>query len=377
MDEINKTNRVQELKQIELEFDIIIQKDRRNWLRVAKLLETIEQKGLYNVRARSFTEYVKDLAKRSGINVSTLWRARSGARIYMDIKGIPTLDEIREGEVKTTPEQLEMYSKVRTIAPESIVQEVKEKMLDGQGMRHELKELWQIYRPLKGGKTERGRKPKDYYESGMVKDEQQQFEVPYSMQSSSVNKSIKDQTYVQLMRDYRKMQRFHLNSEDITEANIINALRTRRWISLTLDQYEISRYSSFVNFNILGDEARGKVDLIGIVRKNKEDKNKLPLLFGVSDLAYLDKVQSDQLMMEQATFFHYYYVAVPMIEEHIRKALQEVDPNIGIIAVGEKLEEDTKHELKIVRKSPFRQIETSKHLLIMSKLAIRSLAWDD
>lgn len=368
--------KIQELQQIEIEFDIIIQKDRRNWLRVAKLLDKIEQKELYQVKARSFTVYVKDLAKRSGINVSTLWRARSGARIYMEMNKIPSIDNIEDNSVNTTPEQLEMYSKVRTIAPEDIVQEVKEKMLKGEGMRHELKELWKIYRPLKGGKTERGRKSRDYFQEERDITPIKQFSVPYSLSETNLNQSIKEDSYVQLARDMKKMERFQLSSEDLAEANIINALRTRRWVSLTLDQYEINRYTSFANFPLDEQEDRKKIDLLALVRKDKEDKGKQPLIFGVSDIAYLDKVEDPALLLYLAQYCNYYYVAVPMIEQHIRKALKVYPKEIGIIVVGDKLEEDTKHELKIVRKSPFRDIEPKKHLELYGKMIVKALDWD-
>ncbi|GAA4852245.1 hypothetical protein [Algivirga pacifica] len=371
MDEHKKMLRA--LKQVELEFDIIIQKDRRNWLKVAKLLDTIEKQELYKVKARSFTEYVRELSKKSGVNISTLWRARSGARVFMEINNIPAIEEIDERTVKTTPEQLEMFGKVRTIAPEGIVENVKERLLKGEGMRHELKELWKIYRPLKGGQTERGRKPK-------VEEEEPapQYEVPFSAKAVKVNKSIEENRYVQLMKDYQKMQRFHISDEDITEANIINALRTRRWVSLTLDQYEINKFNSFVNFFVDEHAVKNEegMDLLALVRKDVEDKGKLPLVFGVTDVAHLDNLESFEAIQRNATFCNYYYVAVPMYHEHLKKALEILDESIGIIAVGEELQEDTKHELKIVRRSPYHEIEVEKKIQLFSSVSLRALGWD-
>lgn len=236
-----------ELTQIELEFRLLIQKDRKNWIRIAKLLNRIEEAHLYKIKARSFTEYVKILAGENSINVSTLWRARSGARIYMELKGEGDLDTLHEKEVKTTPEQLETFSKVRTIAPESLVLSLQERILQGENIRDELKNIWNIYKPLKNGKTERGRR---------------KFSI-----SMSDTQQVHDQHTLALADSYKRI-RYHVTTAEYTSAGIINSLRKDdTWIREVFPTEQI-KYNSFQDFSLKTGET-DVFDYLCVVR-NKD-----------------------------------------------------------------------------------------------------------
>ncbi|NLR92441.1 hypothetical protein [Flammeovirga agarivorans] len=362
-----------ELEQIELEFEILIQKDRRNWLRVAKLLDRIESAELYKLRARSFTEYVKSLAQKNGINISTLWRARSGAKLYMEILGYSDITEMDESIVKTTPEQLETFSKVRTIAPSRIVEEVKNKMIEGANMRHELRELWNIYRPLKGGKTERGRK-KDEPIALDDKANKKQFVVPYDMPSSKKNEHVKTNTMDKYWEDLKKMEKYKLSSENVARANIINALRSEQWLARTFNVDFTSKFEHLIAFQLA---AFTEINILSLVRPKKESAER-PQVVGVEVITELSDFQKNrQKIIKKSAYCDYFYIGIPLNTEYIDAAQNFISKyeNIGIICVSDQIDEDTKHEWKIVELAKKTPLTIQNEYIIMQKCMERLLGW--
>lgn len=361
------------LEQIELEFEILIQKDRRNWLRVAKLLDQIESQHLYKLRSRSFTEYVKNLALKNRINISTLWRARSGAKLYLEILDLDHLDQLDESVVKTTPEQLETFSKVRTIAPNKIVEDVKEKMIRGENMRHELRELWQIYRPLKGGKTERGRKKEEPLQIA-DKRNKSQFALPYQLKDTVKNENIQKDTVDSYWKDLKKMEKYQLSSENLARANILNALRSEQWIARTLGIDFCSNHEHLVTFEI--QIPTKVIDLLTIAKPEKIYK-KRPIFIGSEIITELEDFKKNRnKILNKHTFCDYFYLAIPMNTEYITKAEQFCEnTNIGIICVGDHLANDTKHICKVQKLSTLDESTSNHEYIMMQKIIDRLLGW--
>lgn len=363
------------LEQIELEFEILIQKDRRNWLRVAKLLDQIESQKLYTLRSRSFTEYVKNLAQKNRINISTLWRARSGAKLYLEILDLKSLDELDESFVKTTPEQLETFSKVRTIAPAKIVDDVKNKMINGENMRHELKELWQIYRPLKGGKTERGRKK----ETPLVIDDKKsksQFVLPYALKETVQNENVKGNTVDKYWEDLKKMEKYKLSSENLARANILNALRSDQWIARTLEVDFCSSYEHLVSYNI---QTNKSIDLLTLAKPTANYK-KRPVFIGTEIITDLDSFKKEKKnILWKSKFCDYFYIAIPINQDYIDLAenLRSEISHLGIICVSDHLSNDTKHICKILEKGLPKIMEDNYEYIMMQKVLERLLGWNN
>ncbi|MBB3696397.1 hypothetical protein KMW28_10590 [Flammeovirga yaeyamensis] len=361
-----------QLEQIELEFEILIQKDRRNWLRVAKLLDKIEVNQLYKLRSRSFTEYVKELARKNGINISTLWRARSGAKLYAELLGVHDVDKMDEAKVKTTPEQLETFSKVRTIAPQRIVDEVKDKMISGENMRHELRELWNIYRPLKGGKTERGRKRSE--ETPIAADKSKsQFVVPYDLKDSSKNEHVKANSLDKYWEDLKKMEKYQVSSENVARANIINALRSEQWLARTFKEDFTFKHEHLISFRL---GAYTEIDILSVCKPNKMTKER-PQFIGVEVVTNLeDFAKSKSKIITKAQYCDYFYFAVPLNQQYIdhMKEFCEGKP-YGIICVSDELNDENKHDWKILKSTENLQISPQNEYIIMQKCIERILGW--
>lgn len=372
---MNISNRKFELQLIEEELNYLIKNDRKNWIRTAKLLFRIEQEKLYEVRAVSFTRYVVQLAEQNKINVSTLWRAKTAANVYAELLGYENIKEIKEEKVKTTPEQLETYKKIKTIAPEKIVEEIKNKLIEGEGIRNELHAVWKTYRPLKKGKTERGRKSNKQNIEVLVSVDQ--YHLPFDDEEVMINKEIEDENYGYLLKDIQKLEKYNLSTEDLTIGNIKNALRGRKWISLALGKYNLCQFNSFydISFKDYEKNIRYKFDYIGFIKKDKKI-NSFPILVGVVVNTNPTSHILQKKIKVQFPFFNCFYVAIPLKDEIIRKALENIPESTGIIAIGKEIEGGTRHELKMVRKSKLTSsIEEKNRAILFQKLLENKLGW--
>ena len=313
--------------------------------------------------------------------MSTLWRAKSAAAVYMEVCGLTEVMLLSEGAIQATPEQLELYGKVRTIAPEKIVKELKEKILAGENVRNELKALWQTYRPLKQGKTERGRKRHIEIEYQIPENEQQQFRVPFSPIEMDINVLIEGERYSEEKLDEQKRSKYFLTKEEVLRANIANALRSDDWYSYTLKATHIGNYASFqyiqpgIIQNIPVQEQGNVIDIVGIAQATEKeiDDNK-PYLFGASIATNIAKLSSDSYLIKNAQYCHYYYLAIPMRDEFIEKASRQINRRIGIIAVEDDVHE-SKHQIRIVRRARLNEIDPEKYNQVLMELLAESLGW--
>lgn len=208
------------LEELEGQLKQIIAKDKKNWIGIAQRLLRIEQDELYLYRCPSWSRYLTSLAVECRVHVSTLWRARSAAITYMEISGKNSITDLSQHRVPVTGEQLEMLKKVKSIAPEKIVASVQEKLLAGEPLRNDLKTLWDTYKPLKKGKTERGRKQK--IPSDLVlAPAWGEIELPPTGQDDQLAAFLADQA---------KRMKYQVTGEEADIANIRNALTSVGWL---------------------------------------------------------------------------------------------------------------------------------------------------
>lgn len=363
--------KIAQLEDIENELYALIQQSKRNWIRTAILLILIEEKELYRIKATSVTQYVQNLAKINQVNISTLWRAKSALKLYMEIRNIKSIEDLKEQEVKATPEQLETFSKVRTIAPNQIIEEIKERMLNGEKVRHELKEIWKTYSPLKQGKTERGRKPKSEIELPVNPD---QFVVPFNKAAEKTNVSIEKNKYRHEVHDELTMQKYQLTSEQMDAANIVNALRAKFWASETIKN-PVRNYQIFhqVPIRLSSQEKTNKVDLMALV-KGKYHQNDYPLIFGVSLVIKNEELEDLKPVLQNASFCNYYYLAVPKNKKLIQIAKNVLQSNIGLLTISDEIEKG-KHEIKILKKAKQNLIDGLLLGEVFSQLMMKTLKW--
>ena len=261
--------------------------------------------------------------------------------------------------------------------------ELKERMLKGEPIRHELKSLWATYKPLKQGKTERGRKSKLYEEYTLSMIDKDQFKVPFSLFDADINSAISESEYPEIILDQKKRNKYHTTEASETATNIANALRAPEWLAYTLKQTFVARHQSFrrVTPGKLGGltiQNQGNIiDTISIVRQRGETEATSPLpplIFGASIKPTVSSLISDTTVRENASYCNYYYVAIPMNEDMILDTVKHFDRSIGIIAIGKELN-NTKHELKVVRSARFNQIDSTLKNSILTELLLTNMNW--
>ena len=120
-------------------------------------LEKIEHDSLFLERAKSFSQYVRQLAEQFQVHESNLWRIKKAGEYYLKLHDTNDVQVIEKA--KTTPEQVEILSKISTAAPPEVVQSLEKRMVDGQNDTPRAKRRMANLPSLKEGRTERGRKP--------------------------------------------------------------------------------------------------------------------------------------------------------------------------------------------------------------------------
>ncbi|MDW7692414.1 hypothetical protein R9C00_13240 [Flammeovirgaceae bacterium SG7u.111] len=351
---MNILKRLNLLEQIERELAKTLKDDKKNWVKTARLLYKIENENLYELKAKSYTQYVKQLATINHINVSTLWRAKTAAGTYMELSNLKDVDLLDETLIKTTPEQLETFKKVRTIAPTQITSALKEKLLKGEKIRNELHDIWETYKPLKKGKTERGRK-------NSAKPE------PVFAEPGYFGLGGED-----TVSDAEKMSKYFISEDELTSANIKNSLRDKSWVQRTLGKYYLPCFATFTDLVIRDEEDNSinKIDIVAI-SKTSNTKTGKPVTLGVSILSELGSNLESKLRW--AKYFHYFYIAVPLGTSNIDISGQN---NFGLLTISpETKKEGLTHHIQIL--SPARALEVSDSALSMtySQILQRSLRW--
>lgn len=132
------------------------------WGQMALDLIRVEQNAEWKARHSSLSAYIEHEAAARQTTKSTLWRLRSAGLYYLDIlrrldpagDRLPALDDPR---LDASPESLELAAKISRVAPEHLVKSLELGAAEGTITRRELRDLWETYRPVLGGKTKRGR----------------------------------------------------------------------------------------------------------------------------------------------------------------------------------------------------------------------------
>jgi len=362
------------LEDIELELNDLIRHDRRNWVRTAKLLLIIERDKLFEVRATSYSGYIRKLALQNRINTSTLWRIKSAAKLYMELSGIEEVSMLQEKHITATPEQLEIYKKVRSIVPERIMDNLRTKMLQGKKVRNELYKLWEIYKPLKKGKTERGRK-KNHEGSPFL--ESDQAYLPYTESEVQVNTAINQQSLKQLNKDLQKIDRFDLSPEDITKANMLNALRSPFWMENTYQKVPLYRFKLFQKL-ILRAPIKHKAYVIDCMALtfSENSRRQIPDIAAVRLYLTEDALQRAKNDYVLNYFCHFAFVAIPYKTELIERAKKIVPDFFGILAIKDQLAH-TRHAISTIR-TPEKGKPEDKYLNSVHRaMLLRSLQWNN
>lgn len=247
-------------------------------------------------------------------------------------------------DAKTTPEQVEILTKISTVAPPDVVRALEEKMINGETTRQELRDVWKAYRPAKEGKTERGRKPKKQpSESSEGPNASGDLLSPVSPMPSSALKSpppAQSQSAKAVLA--------------ITAANMVTALRSPQWVIDTLklkkEVKEVKHFHLFKEVAITAGSSHHarRIDVVAIVRETY--KSPLPTVLGVEIKTSINDLRRDMKLTEYMSFCHYFYLAIPNERAFIEAAESVTTPSIGILTLTEQVV-DGQYQLVVNRKA--------------------------
>jgi len=356
------------LQNLETQLQELLERDKRNWTKTAQLLIEIERRELFFKRAKSFTQYIRQLAEQFKIHESNFWRVKKAGEYYLKLNETTNIEVI--SDAKTTPEQVEILTKISTVAPPDVVKALEEKMINGETTRQELRDVWKAYRPAKEGKTERGRKPKNDKPSESSEGSNASGDLfspasPVSLvaQPSSALKSpppAQSQSAKAVLA--------------ITAANIVTALRSPQWMIETLKSKEINHLRLFqeVAITVGSSHHARRIDVVAIVRETY--KSPLPTVLGVEIKTSISDLLRDMKLTEYMSFCHYFYLAIPNERAFIEAAESVTTPSIGLLTLTDKLI-DGQYQLIVNRKA--RRLQPHPAILgeLYGKCLFHALGW--
>jgi len=132
------------------------------WGQLAAYLLDVKARQTWIAGAASYTEWVKECAKRLSRTEASLWRCISSGRFYRGraesfVKKGTALPDLPQLPPAVSSESLELLAKICRIAPPELIADIELKALEGKIARGDLRAIWETYRPVLKGRTARGR----------------------------------------------------------------------------------------------------------------------------------------------------------------------------------------------------------------------------
>lgn len=132
------------------------------WGRISVTLLDAERTGSWRQTSTSFSKWVEEQEDELGKSPQSLWRYLSAGKEYLEqrkalsARGV-RLPRLEDVSAAVSPESIELLSKIRRVAPASLLKEIGQDVLTGKIERKVLRGIWDSYAPLLEGRTARGR----------------------------------------------------------------------------------------------------------------------------------------------------------------------------------------------------------------------------
>jgi hypothetical protein len=139
------------LKKIESQLLSLAKKASLLWQQMAALMIEVEEDGLWQGEAKSFTAWLKAMAEKIDLPESMLWRYLKAGRTYNALRASPdpelaALPPLGQAPCKAAPESLELLDKISQVAPPEEAADLAKTTLAGESDREALREAWQDYK---------------------------------------------------------------------------------------------------------------------------------------------------------------------------------------------------------------------------------------
>lgn len=296
---------------IETELESILSSDKKSWVRIYELMDTVEREKLYSDQYSSYTKWVNALADKAHVHVSLLWNRKKAGRVYA------AYEERANAQGKSVPAMADVavsadnFNLIEKIAGNNtdVADELIDKVLKGDMKRSDLKNAW---RTVKADREASGKK--------------------------SVRVNAYDKEAVEV------------KTETITAADIVLALSRSNWLKNSVDtytdRYTQSKYRVLTEFAVqtgTSHHAR-RIDALILENRTVEAEKAYNVhIHAVEIKVSKHDLLSDHKMQEYTDYADFFWIAVP---EELKADAESIMLNDwGLITIDEK------KELHVIKKA--------------------------
>lgn len=296
---------------IENELETLLSADKKSWVRIYELMDTVECEKLYSDQYSSYTKWVNALADKAKVHVSLLWNRKKAGRVYAAYeerakergRTVPSMNA-----VKVSADNFNLIEKIAGNNTD-VADELIDKVLKGDMKRSDLKNAWKT---VKADREASGKK--------IVR----------------VNAYDKESVDVK--------------TETITAADIVLALSRRNWlinnVDTYTDRYTVSKYRVLTEFAVqtgTSHHAR-RIDALILENRTVEAEKAYNVhIHAVEIKVSKHDLLSDHKMQEYTDYADFFWIAVP---EELKADAESIMLNDwGLITIDEK------KELHVIKKA--------------------------
>lgn len=294
---------LQNILEIENELEDLLSADKKSWIRIYELMETVDNEKLYVGKFSSYTAWVNALATKAKVHVSLLWNRKKAGKVYAAYqkrakengRTVPAMEE-----VKVSADNFNLIEKIAG-RNEKVADELIDKVLQGDMKRADLKNAWAMVkanREASGSKTAR------------------------------VNAYDKEEVITQ--------------QESITSADIVLALSSATWMDpedIYLSTYSQGKYKLVTEFAVQTGTTHHARRVDALVLENytvKKEKNYNVNLHAIEIKVDKRDLLEDHKMQEYTDYADYFWIAIPeYLEEYAREIML---PEWGLLLLNEQKE---------------------------------------
>jgi|GEM_PF-5576889 len=308
------------------------------WVQIGLVLSSVKKSRYWSYEFRSFSKWLEAWGAQVNLGKATLWRYITAQEKYERLRSEASehnynFPPITQLECPLSPEGIEIFDKLSRVLEEHDVYEMMKGFIEGEITRKELRDKWNIYKPVLAGKTARG--------------------LP---ESSALKTDLSN----------KKQQGF------IAESIIMDGLRVSgsRWLCENKSSNQKSKkiksepdfFKFFQNVRFPKQEGRSPAALDVVLGLKENDQYPLHIHGVEVVVGALNKEQAINLYRRYCNAF---WIAMP--EEDVEKNIKLIPDGVGLFTVKNK-------EIKVlinaeIDDSPELLVDTLKVLLTRWKSA--------
>jgi len=147
--------------QIETRLSNLLEDDNAGWIQIGAVLTAVKEGKHWNKGFSSFSKWLEAWGKKVHLGKATLWRYITAQEKYRRLRKnalmydyiFPPIEQLK---CPISPEGIEIFDKLSRVLEEREVYEMMKGFINGEVTRKELRDKWNIYKPVMDGKTARG-----------------------------------------------------------------------------------------------------------------------------------------------------------------------------------------------------------------------------